>query len=257
MDFVNYVISYVSRIIPREVLDLATSSDRLTRMPKSLESKVENELLRPSFFLDLNLITGMEIVVPIGQLEYNNDNDGITLLKLPDSVLQGRRLINALSLADYSQTKGVSASGPEEAYASNVTLNNSWTVSRVSSKLEVISPNEILVYDNMNSIYDLAIRVTVELSNNFNEISSKSYPALADIAVLATQTMIYTRLRVKLAQGHLYHGHELGVINDIVNEYSDAHSDYSEKLPMMKKTVFMNDVVSMQRYIQSMIPNNM
>jgi len=257
MDFVNYVISYISRVIPREVLDLATSNDRLTRMPKSLESKVENELLRPSFLSDMNLITGMELIIPIKDLEYNNDNNGVTLLKFSDSVLQGRRLINALSLADYSQyDTGVLAASSGEAFATVMETGNSWMISSVTSKLEVISPNEVLVYNNVNHIYELAMRVTVELSNNFSEINSKSYPALADIALLAVQTVIYTKLRVKLAQSHLYHGHELGVMNDIVSEYSNAHRDYYEKLPLMKKTVFMNDSVSMQRFIKQMIPNN-
>ena len=257
MDFVNYVVSYVSRIIPREVLDLATSDDRITRMPKSLESKVENELLRPSLFLDMNMITGVEMVIPIDQLSYNQDNDSVTLLKIPDSILQGRRLINALSLADYSQRRGIGASGTLDAFAKTAELNNSWTLSNVTSKLEVISPNEVLVYNNMKSIFSLGLRVTVELSNNFHEINTKSYPALANIGLYAAQMMIYTKLRVKMAQSQLYHGHELNVMNDIVSEYSDSYRTYYEELPLLKKTMFMNDSVSMQRYLQSMIPNNM
>jgi len=256
MDFTNYLIGYILRVIPREVIDLAVT-DRRYRAGShvSLETRLETSLLKPSFLLDMSLITGVEMVIPIGKLPFINEQDGVSVLKIPDRILQGRKLINALSLANNVEQKGMFANDALGANQELMSRNADWTYADSTTKLEVISHNEVLVYDNMSNLSEMALRVTVQLSDNFGEINTKSYPQLANLALKAVKMMIHTSLIVKIGQSQLYHGHELSIIESTVSEYSDAYTEYFENLYMMKKTVFMNDSVSMTRYIQNMIPN--
>ena len=65
-------------------------------------------------------------------------------------------------------------------------------------------------------------------------------------------------MRVKLDQGYVYGGHELGVITDIIDGYADAEEMYQEHLTtIMKKALFSVQSENMDRYIKSMLGNIM
>lgn len=255
MDFINYTIQYIKRIIPIEVLDLALTDPRFNVIHDSIDAKIEREILRPTVLLDMNLIAGLHMELPISGMLHHNEIDGITVLKIPDNVLRGRKIVTALSLTTVGPDR-VTASDTTMAYATVMTDNHSWISADSTANLEVISDNEILVYDNIQSIMHLSIRFVVEYSNRFNEINPRSYPILADIATIATKAWIRTKLRVKLNQGHIYHGHQLSIMDDIVSEYADMDKEYLDKIRgQLKKVLFINDQQAMDRYVKNLLPN--
>jgi len=257
MDYINYLINVIERSIPREVLDIALSIDsKFSLKNTTLESKIEHQVLRKTVLLDMNLISGLEMVLPINDMMYINDTDGATLLKISDRALQGRSIISALSLANANETKDIGASDASEGFSQVMQNNNDWSSANIVVKMEVISPNEILVYENIQNIMGSSLRVNVEYSNRFNEINPKSYPKLAEISILAVEAHIYKNMIIKINQGQLYHGHSIDSISNIIEQYSESLKEYYENLPLIRKILFINDAISMDRFIKNMIPNN-
>lgn len=257
MDYVNYVINVLQRRVPKEVINIAvTNENRFSLRNISTESQIEHKILRPTVLLDTNLLSGLEVIIPIENMDFINDVDGITLLRISDKYLHGRKIISALSLANGNESISGNARTAQDGFSEVMKNSSDWTNASIVAKLEVVSGNEVLVYKNIQEIHTLALRVNVEYSNRFNEINPKSYPKLGLISSYAAEAWIYTEMRIRIGEGQLYHGHSLSSIESVISDLSGSMDLYNENLPLLQKILFMNDAVSMDRFIKNMIPNN-
>lgn len=123
-----------------------------------------------------------------------------------------------------------------------------------TSRLEVIGENTILVVDPMYIGGNGILKCTVENPKNLENINPRSYMAFSALVVIAAKAYIYNRLRVPLDKGYVTGGHELSVVKEIVESYSDAASIYLEEILKWKKVAFLNNNISKASFIQSMMP---
>lgn len=256
MDFVSYCTNFIRRSIPIEVLDIALTNRYIVDRNYSLDKKIEDRILRNSFYLDLNLMGGVEITVPIETIPYMAYGDDVVLFKIPNEVLQGRRIINVLSISTQSLPNMTSNDFNSRLYQIENDHTNIMYASS-TTKLEKVSDSEILVYENIANINNSYLRLVIEYSDRFNEINPRSYLSIAKTAVLATKAFIHNEMVVKMNQSQLYSGHEIGVMSSIVDDYADSMNDYLEVISTTtKKILFMNDRVSMHRFIKNMMPSS-
>jgi len=146
------------------------------------------------------------------------------------------------------------------ALATGINMMNNLESENViqTSRLELIGDNIVLVQDPTIHLINSILRCMVENDSKLSNIKPRSYIALSKLFTLALKSYIHNHLIVKLDQGFIQGGHELGVISNIITDYADAESEYQEHLAtVVTKVLFMNDSDAMSRHIKSMISNTM
>jgi hypothetical protein len=255
MDFVTYAINYVKRTIPIQLLDIVTTTKDI--QVGTIESRVEDIILRPIPLLDLSILSGVEIVIPLGSLPRQNVGEQL-LVEIPLRATNNRRVISVLNL--------VSGGFEYPQYFSDrlshdmAVLNNAFRMYNTETRvrLDRVSTNEFLILDKISNFNDYGVRVVVEYSSRFNEINPRSYPSVCELSILpATQMYIHTNMPLKIEEARLYYGHSLESLQRVVDSFSDAHKEYYENMNRVRKILFMNDAESMHRYIQHYIPSNL
>ena len=250
MDFMSYGVSIIERKIPREILDLVFSK----RGVYSLEHMIEMNILRGMLAVDLNLLRGVELVVPIDKCLVHTETDG-AYIEIPQDILKGRKIVSVLSLAStaYMSRQHGGLDGAMEKMGMN-TIGGYYGFA--NTDMEIVSDSEIWV-DNFTYSGGMTLRIVVEYSSRLHEINPRSNVHLIKVFELAAKYYIYTKLIIKLNNGELYHGASLDTIKEIVDSYSEAGDEYNEHLiTVVSKILFMNDRVAMGSYVTSIILNN-
>lgn len=259
MNVITKALSEVGYSIPLEVLELAfkENSARLNQTI-SLDEKMMNKVIRPRVLVDCNLVGGVQVVIPIDNclVEYGTNNEAI--ITVDKNLTNNKSILSALSIvANTSQNLGGVANNPSGAYMSAATqvinglddLNLTQT-----SKLELIADNKILVEEYGMGFINGSLRCMIENSSNLSNISPRSSPKFSKMVIYAVKAYIHNKLLVNLGKGYLYNGHELGVIKEVIDSYSDSNELYTEYLNnTWKEVAFMNDTMSHDRFIKSML----
>jgi len=256
---ITKALSEVQFGIPLEILQLAfRENSAKVNTAYSLEEIITNRVIRPRVLVDANIVGGIQTTIPLSEclIEYVDNYEAI--ITVPKSSTNNKAIITALNIV--SNMRGNVATGITGGPSSLLDaaagmmdgLDNLDIVQ--TSRLEVIAENIILVQEFNLPITTGMIRVVVENDTNLNNISPRSYISFSKLVVLAVKAYIYNIMVVRLDKGYLYSGHDLGVIKDIIDGYSDANEMYLEYLEgKWKKVAFMNDDVSKDRFIKSML----
>ena len=249
MDFISYGTEIIKRRIPVEILNIAFAD----RGIQTLEYVIGMNIMRKMVGTDLNLLRGKEIAIPIEQCEVEMNNYG-AYITIPDEILQGRRIVSALSLNSIGYTSG-RRSGVAGAFDKLADSTTGSVMGYISTDMEIVGEREIWV-DSLVQSTGLVLRIVVEYSNNFNEIQPRSYHNLIRFFELAGMYYIWNKLILKVNEGRLYHGYSLDNFRSIIDTYESAGDEYREELIPVSKVLFMNDRMAMGSYITSIIPNN-
>jgi hypothetical protein len=225
----------------------------------SLDEKIMTGVIRPRVLTDANIVGGIHTVVDLNKCQITYLNNREFIVDVPKSLTNGKSVITALSLVSnviYSNTTAYSEMQAPLSSANNM-MNNLGTENVVqTARLEMIGDNTILVQDPTIHLINSSMRCIVENMDNLENINPRSYVEFGKLCVLAAKAHIYNTTIIKLDKGYIYSGHELGIIKDLVDSYSDANELYMEHLKTVwGKVAFMNNSDSMDRYIKSMISN--
>ena len=255
MDFTTYMIHVIKRTIPKQVLDMAFVRKTNSFFTSSLDQKIEQKVLKEFFFVDLHLLHGVEVTVPASEMNVVRLTNDAIILKLPTEISEGRSISTALS-GTTNDLYPEYATSTEDLYAKRAVNNVSAFVFDSVAKLDVIGPDEILVYGDTSSWEEMTFKFILNYSSDFNEVKPFNYPKLSKAVVLAAKAVVYNELIVSKGEAYLFNGSEMPIIDSIIEKYEDAYDDYIEMQPTVKKILFMNDAVSMDRYLKLMIHNN-
>ena len=261
MNPIMYALNRIKLAIPPEILMIAfTEYSRYTNNTVSLDEHIMNLVIRPIVMMDANIVGGVETIVDLNQCAITYLNNMEFVVDVPKELTEGRSIIALKSLVSnviYSKsTSYVNMSGSLSA-AMNMG-NNIGTENVVqTSKLELIADNMVLVADPTIHLMDGALRCTIENMSNMENINPRAYDMLGELCVLAVKAWIYNHTIVKLDKGYIYSGAELGVVQSVIESYSDAYQEYREFLNLRwAKVAFINNSSNtMSRYIKSMISN--
>lgn len=262
MNAITKAISEIKFQIPLEILNLGFKeySTKINQII-SLDERIMSEFIRPRLLVDCNLVGGIETRIDLNRCKITALDNREFILEIPKTLTNNKNIITALSLVSnvvYSQSMSYPGSSPMESVANNM-MNNLSTENVVqTSRLEVIGDNVILVQDPNMHLMNGVLRCMVANNTNLENINPRSYLALSELAVRGAKSFIRNKLLVKLNQGYIYGGHELGIIKEIIDEYSDAEEMYKEyRETTWKKVAYMNNSDSMSRYIKGMLGNTL
>ena len=259
MNVITKALSEVGYSIPLEILELAFIEGRGSyKQTISLDERMMNKVIRPRVLIDCNLVGGVQAVIPINKctVEYGSNNEAI--ITVGKHLTNNKSILSALSLVtNISSNLTGSVNDPGNAMlGTGVNILNGLDDLNVTqtAKLELIADNKILVEEYGVGFIDGAVRCMIENSTNLSNISPRSSSKFSKLVVLAIKAYIYNNQLVKLGKGYLYNGHDLGVIKEIVDGYSDANEMYTDYLETVwREVAFMNDGMTHDRYIKSML----
>jgi len=258
MNFRNYAVNFVNRYVPRAVAALIMDRRDFDDRNMSLLQKIDIRALEPTLFLDMNMVRGVELEIPLDDITPITISDNVLLYKIPSNLRNGRNIISALELSEKTfdrtglgnpQLNNIQKTPIVAADYMAASMSEATPVS--TAQLEKISHDEVIVYENINMVMGKSIRVLVSYSENFTEIHPAYYPKIAEIGLHAYKAYLYNEGVVRVAQSGLYNGQELSIIENIINEYSDSYQTYLEELNnTLPKQLFMTDERAMDRLMK-------
>ena len=268
MNPLTKAINDIKFSVPKEILDIAYSND--FGYVDTLESKLEQQI-RNRVLVDTNLVSGVTIYVNMNNVKIlEKDEYGGMVIEIPERSLDGRAILSVHSLVTNSSNENskldtagaiggcdnTSNSLLQEATKIMTNLDNSSI--EVTANLEIIGERIIYIRDHISNIRTTAMRLVVENQRLLNNLPPRAYINFSLLVSYAIKADIYNRLIVKLDQGYIKTGHNLGIVKDIINEYADMNQLYHEYLTTTWTSVmFMSDSAEMNSYVTSLFGNNM
>lgn len=248
MTAMNYFSQVVYESIDDAILDLGLSREGnyIYRIQQPINILIEKRMLY-RLQRDFSLSNGVELSFDIDQCYVVSTNEAFTLFRVPDNILMGRPLISINDVLSNYAIMGL-PSNPQQM----LEARTSGTFGAKSFvRTEVVSSNEFMVNTSFNSVTG-TVRSTVGYSKNLNEISPKYHMALSNYAILCAEAYLFKTLRVKINQGAIYHGAEISIMKDIIDDYRDSNKEYMEGVNVTgSKMLLMNDKESYNDYIQT------
>ena len=271
MDLISYCLNEIRMQIPHEVLSAAFTIDEPPEVVNitSLDEKITTKVLKKRVFQDCNILGGIEIIVPLNNIQPLYYENFYTVYKIPNELTLNREIISALNITTMPGTGLIGSIGLNYDTFAGILTNSYSAVANISNRIgdaaapsgavsnahiEVIGPNTLLVYANYRLLTNFGVRVVVENNPNFTNISPRSYKAFSMMCVLAVKSYIYNKLIIPINSGYLAAGQELGVFKSIVESYENTEEEYRTYLnEKMGAVLYMNDTTRYNRFLRSMI----
>lgn len=260
MNAINVALSEIKFTIPKEILDLAFS-DNNPRINSvlSIDERIKNTVLYTRVVRDCNLVAGVYCYVPTRNTRIIQTDLMEYIIEVDKVLTDNRSIIVPLNLMayvgnNYSTTRDNVSTLVSDMNKMYNNLSNHFIIQ--TSRLELIGDNIIIVREPSSSIFDCVLKCVVEFDNELSRINPRTIPDFSYMCILAVKSYIYNKLKIKLNQGAIYAGHEIGIIDEIVNEYSEAETMYRELLhEKMAKVLNINDDLNMTTTIKAAIGN--
>lgn len=258
MSAIKHAIDRVLLTIPKDILKLAfMKKPEIYRIETTLEQQINDLIIDKIVLTDINLIGGITITIPVNKCftyTYGHE-DGTTskIIKVPPTLLNNKKIITPLSLM-VSKTTHVkhmsNNTGLLDLTKAKLNFDNNSNNIITTSNLELISTNTILINEDLFTLSNATMEVTVENNRNLNNIKPANRLIFTKLVILAVKAFIFNSLVLELDKGSLYYGHELSRLGDIVNSYEEAYNDYQLMLKeKWMKISFMNDSKAMDDFI--------
>ena len=262
MNALLYCVNEIKFQIPQEILHVAFNIDEQpnTINLTSLDDKILRKCIRQRILMDCNVVRGVEMIIPLMGLAPNYSEQYYTIYNIPPELTNNREIISVLGLTQmpnqysYGATGYGSSNNPILNVANRIGTSSADAYLPSNTHLELVAYNTIMIYANYMILSSYALRAVIENDNNLQNISPRSYKALSYLCVLGVKSYIYNMLIIKINQGYLQAGQELGQFKTILDSYEGAEEEYRVYLKEVWKAVaYMNDTTAYNKHIRSML----
>lgn len=240
---INYIMSRVcgrgSFDIPRQILEEAFKDDWLDRnMPRSLEDRVFEAIIRPRVLRDIDMYYGEQILINLQGAEQLSIGDYARVFRINADQTGNREIISAecVGLVPYganAQFRGtnsmsmVPTAGNDLMNYGSQVMSSMSSIPRVSStRVDIVGFNTIRVTDNQRFQSMYTLRAFVTNDNRLANIPAQAYDKLLALCVLAVKAYIYNEYIVAMGDNFLRRGQELGIFKQIIEQWSECSKEY-------------------------------
>lgn len=286
LNAIQYIINYIrSGGIPEEVLIVGMTIDvpKNSLYSTSVDERLTTNVIENIVLREMNVLGGVRETIPLDGIPYEIDPYGTAIFKIPYELTNGRKIIEPLGIgavfldtfnnaiagtaplpygsASSTGYQGVGTCG-KDTYLRNqmdrIRNAHGGVPIDYNTNLYMGGPNVVVCkgfrYFTGRS---MGLDCNLEHDSKFNDINPKSLEKLAEACELATKMYIYTKVIIKLGEGYLQSGQELGKLNEIINSYESARQDYKDyKRNVLQKVLFMNDSMKMTDFISKITNSN-
>jgi len=245
--------------IPREILESAfvTRTFGMFPRPVSLDTQIREQVIDARVLVDMNLIGGHEVEVPLVGVGYEMIDAQSFVMRIPKTLTQNRTISRVVSLGVGTNNYAASTINGQLGYgqylgaAAQVVASQSAIPMVSTAYVRLIEENTILVTDMIYPTQQLYLRCYLNYDDNLEQLKSTSVHNFVRLCELAVKSYIYNHLTVSLGQGQLSGGQELGRIREIIDSYADAEEMYTEYLRDVMRTVtILDDQRSRERHLK-------
>lgn len=260
MNAIQKALSEIKFTIPPEILQIGFIENvNRPNQVMSLDERILNSVIRARVLVDANLVGGVTVHIPINQCTTTNTIYNEFIISVPREATNYKSIVSVHNLLSNT---GIAAAFPNYNTSTLITqahhmANSLATINVIqTSRLELIGENIILVQDPIMTIFNAILKCVIEYDKNMSDLHPRFIRDFAKMCILAVKSYIYNNFKVKLDQGYIYAGHELGSITEVVDGYSDAEEMYQEFIrETFQKIAFMNDSKQHSRFIQAQLGN--
>lgn len=277
MNPISKALAEIKYRIPRAVLEKAFLNASMRwygTLAANVEHQIEHLVIRPRVMVDCNLSHGVERLIPLEGLAFQQPYQNATVIHIPKTLTQNRSIISALSvvffnpgiggnglgqLAGYAGTTGA-AFQPDNSAAMAAAAQLMASYDKIpktsTERVQLIAENTILVDDNMMLPGNSWLRCVIEHDENMANLPLKAYRQFSTAVELATKAYIYNTLVIEMDRGQLHAGLELGSFKNVVDTYADAEANYQDFMAKrMGAVLFMSDEIGYNRFIRTIVGN--
>lgn len=266
MGAIEKAISEVRFAIPYEILnetfkvDTSFTAGRVAGVKTSLESRIREEILEKKVLDDCNLMGGHEIVIPLRGLPVRYHDDMTFVVTIPKSLTEGQSITSALSVAQASEGLiGTMQSYPRAGNAYSNSMDALFSASTgnsggslIDARVRMIGENTVYIKVVNLTTGDLFLRCRVGSDANMSKLPPTAWLSFSELVILATKAYIFRELSIRMDEGQLSGGLNLGRFKEIVDEYSDSHQMYNEFIhEKWPRIAAINDEERHSRVIQN------
>lgn len=268
MDNISYLLQRIFRSISTELLINAFGkSVNIGYVDnRSLEELIIQAVIMDNFLVDLNLIGGQTVLIPLDQPGINVTSlSNATTYHIPLSATQGRKIQSAYGLRfrDGRTSGGASVLGgvpsvPNDGHDTSMARALAGNMApRVTGigNAELIAPNTVLIPGPMQS-GSLSLEVVLANDSQLANLNPRSMTKLAAAAVLLAKAIVHTRLNIRMGEGSIIPGSINGALRSELDNMADAEELYNEMLDGVLRNITMqNDPVARQIYTKNFLYN--
>lgn len=253
MSAIDNAIADILFEIPMEILRAAFLGDRQLYSSTgarqvyntSINDVIRNKIFDAKVLKDCDLFGGQEVIIPLYDTEFWKPDNYTTVFRVDQAKTRGLRITEILSVMyGYPDALYGSPSAGVGVYTGSQNQNSfngaftTMTTSMMQSyapaveiqlvNCEIVGFNTITIYETQIVTNQLTLRCRLSNDAELNNIKNNSWPQFSELAVHATKAYIYNTLRIKLDQGQLQGGVELGAFREAIMEYADAAQNYKD-----------------------------
>ena len=264
MNPITYALNQVHFRIPDEVLKETFVSRQFNfqfrSTPATIDARIRDLVLNARVMVDCNLFGGVETTIPLIRASYEYIDPYQVIYTVPKTLTQGRSITRALSVsfgdgAMAGITNLVPSYGNNLLDAAQGLLQSHQPIPMVSTaNCILVGENQVLIQDNFTLPPNIYLRCWLENDAMMSHIQPTSYPAFAELVVLAVKAYIYMNLQIPMDKGVIHAGADLGRFREVVDGYSDADEQYRDHLKKVwRKVAYLNDFQAHRRHIQRLL----
>jgi hypothetical protein len=249
--------------IPRPILETVFINRSLhwKQTPASVDEYIMNCVVRPRVLVDCNLVGGAEVFIPLEGISAEHPMDYISIYRIPKSLTGGRSIMSVLNISFTDPTRYTSQAAVAQLQntavlnaAAAVMDSHSPLPMNSSAEVQLIGENVVMVRDTMILPANVFLRCVLANDEQLAHLQLRSYRPFARLVELAVKSYIYNEYIIRMDQGEIFAGMNLGKFKDIVESYADAEELYQTFLTeKWQKIAFMNDGETWRRHLRTMM----
>jgi hypothetical protein len=270
MHAIANAISTIRNSIPLQILNagfLDQSRDFRFGLGTNLDEQIRTQLIIPRILVDLNIVGGTEVEIPVSQMQRLPSDPGESVFRVPKSVTQNRSIITPLCLVyvsrnrfgawgygaqlNYGQLGNLQDHGSIMTSAAGMMQAIDNVVTPSNAECRLIGENVIMVREGASIPATSSIRVVLANDENLNNLQTRTILPFRKLCVLAAKSYLYNTLIVTVDTAKLQGGAEIGRFLSVLESYSDAEENYQTYLSDVWRAVAkMNDRESYRRLMK-------
>lgn len=238
MSAINYAISKIRQEIPAPILEQSffALQNHRTRIPITLETRIQDEVVQKMVLPDINVIGGTTIFIPLDMCRIIEQINQYTVFHIPPQATDNRQITSVLEMVTPGTGigNGMYVGGGNSSQIGSAASQQLQSMKTMTPMTEgrtmLLNSNTVMIEGPYYHSPSCMLKAVVGHDNGLSSIDHRNYLAFAELVVLATKAYIYTLNLVSMNEGYIQGGAQLGVYKDVIDSYSDALDMYHERL---------------------------
>lgn len=255
----------VRQEIPLPILEATFLDRRFSRFPPiaSVDEMIREKVIEARVLVDCNLTGGTQVVIPLTGLHIDHWETSTMVIQIPKDRTQNRRISRTTSVifgiqtVPGHQTYGLGNESDMMAAAAQVYASHASIPIQSTANVSLIAENTIMIMDQVMVPGSMQLLCYLEHDLDFTAMRSMTISKFTKLVEFAVKAYVYKELTIKMAEGYMAGGIDLGRFKEIVDGYADANENYKNYLnDVWIKVQVLDDHTSRNRFYRTLLGNH-